>query len=933
MDPQSPHQPVLIATRLRCESFSDPLGIDEPRLSWNLESSLRQVRQGSRHILVASTPELLAGDCGDLWDTGRVGSEESLFVRYAGGTLMSGRRYFWKVRVWDEEGNTSPWSEPSSWQMGLPAEKDWGGTWIGATGTPTPPVDRHTREENKMDSSADPLPTAVELADLDRDPGFAAVLLRREIHTSVPVRRATAFACGLGASVLEINGRPAGGSLLEPAHTNYDRRVLYQIIDVTSHWRDGWNAVAVTLGNSWYHLPVEDYAGSGHAPWRASPRLRLRIELEMADGTTAALVSDETWKWQTGPITFNCIRGGEDQDARRERPGWNLPGYDETGWHTAVAVSPPKGRLVAELLHPVRIAETVAPANITPGKPGEWIFDFGTNLAGWARLRIRGVAGRTVELEFPGASTHTHGRYQIDRFTLKGGSEETFEPLFTHHGFRTVIVRGLVGEPTPEMLTACNVHTDMPCAGEFSCSNDQINTLQAILRRTAQNYILHHPADPTREKLVWSQDVMNMFATQSYNFDSVLMYRKWFADMLDSQDERGFVPPYLPAQGWMYDGSWNGVWWAGMIIYLPWMLHQFYGDKRPLEEGYPAMKAFLDWLRTLEGRTEGVWCSQPEPFGKSAVTDSMDGLIAWGLGDWGEVDTTHYPKRTPVALTATCGYAYFHRILGEAASLLGKESEAEYYAAESARIARALNRTFLNPATGEYSPDSQTAQILPLHLGLVPGDLRQLAIDKLVQSLAATGNHLSTGFEGTPFLLTGLSDLGLADLAWTVATRPDYPGWFDVVFNRHATTFMEFWDASHVQMPSCQGAIGEWFFRNLAGIQPDPDGPGFRKIIIKPDIVGDLSWVKAHHDSPYGTIASEWQRDDEILVLNISIPANTTATVYLPAADGAEVTEGGNPVPLSSGVRFLRMEANAAVFAIGSGNYRFQTRPPQLPCL
>ncbi|MFA7345432.1 MAG: family 78 glycoside hydrolase catalytic domain, partial [Terrimicrobiaceae bacterium] len=614
MNPNSNGSSEWTATRLRCEYLSSPPGIDtpEPGLSWSLQSPRRNVRQSAYHVLVATSPEILADGRGDVWDSGRIESDESLFVAYAGEPLRSARRYFWKVRAWDERGTVSPWSEPASWQMGLLEDADWGGKWIGAAAEPTPPVDRHQQAENKQDRSAGPLPAPEELARLDSDPGFAAILLRKEIETPAPVRRATAFVCGLGASVLEINGQRVGG-LLEPAHAHYDCRVLYRTLDVTPHWREGSNAVAVTLGNGWWHLPVQDFCGNGTAPWRGTPRLRLRIEIELADGTARTLVSDESWKWRTGPITFNCIRGGEDYDARREVPGWNLPGHDETGWSSALVLPPPKGRLVSALLHPVRVTETVPPVSITSEAPGEWTFDFGVNLAGWTRLRIRGRAGQTVEMQFPGAASHTHGRYQIDRYTLKGEGEEVYEPSFTHHGFRKVVVRGLSEEPSAETLTACNAHTVLPTAGEFSCSDERLDTLQRILRRTAENYVLHFPADPTREKVGWSQDVVNFFPTQCRNFDSALMYRKWFDDMLDAQDARGFVPPIMPTPGWTYAGDWNGPWWAGMIVHLPWMLHQFYGDRRPLEEGYAAMKAFVDWMRTIEGKTEGVWSSQPDP--------------------------------------------------------------------------------------------------------------------------------------------------------------------------------------------------------------------------------------------------------------------------------------------------------------------------------
>lgn len=911
--------------QLRCELMEEPLGVAEarPRLSWQMASPERGQLQTARQILVATSPELLAQDQGDLWDSGRVASQESVFIEYAGKPLASAQKVFWKVRVWDKAHTVSPWSQPASWQAGMLREEDWQGVWIGAAASPQPAFN-----VDKKKRTAAPLPTAEELAALDQEPRFAAVLLRKETELPKAVRLATLFVCGLGLYEMEINGERVGNRLLEPAHTHYDHRVFYQVYDASALIKKGRNALGVTLGNGWYHIPTDDLFGNARAAWRGAPKLRLRLEIEFEDGTRQAVTSDASWKWSTGAITFNCLRGGEDVDARHEKAGWSKPGYDDRAWQAVTQVPPPKGKLVPELLYPVRRVGTAKAVKIERGKtPGEWIFDFGANFAGWCRLSASGSAGQTVELEFPGASSHTFGRYQIDRFTFAGKGRETFEPRFTHHAFQKVIVRGLQEEPKPETLLACSVHTELPSAGSFSCSDEKLNTLQALLLRTCENYLLHFPADPTREKVGWSQDAQNMFPTQCYNFESTQMYRKWFDDMLDAQDQRGFVPPIMPTSGWTYNGSWNGIWWGGMVVYLPWRIYEFSGDRKVLADGYPAMKAFVDWLHTIEGKTNGVWCSQPKPFGDKTPA-SLDGILAWGLGDWGEVGTTGYPKRTPVAVTATCGYAHFNRLLARAAAVMGKKDDAQHYAAEAERITAALNRVFLDSATGQYAPDSQTAQLLPLVFDLVPKQSKALATQQLAASIAAARNHVTTGFEGTPFLLGGLCDLELPDLAWSLATQPDAPGWFDLAFKRRVTTFMEFWNGSGVQMPSCQGPIGEWFFRDLAGIRPDASAPGFKSIVIAPQVCGDLSWVKASYRSLYGEIATDWKRDGQKFRLKVTIPPNTTATVLLPAKSTSGIEEDARPVAQSPGIQVVRMEKNRAVLAIPSGTYTFTSELP-----
>ena len=591
------------------------------------------------------------------------------------------------------------------------------------------------------------------------DSSVPATELRKEVDTTGSIRRATAYVCGLGLYELHLNEHRVGDRLLEQPFADYRKRVLYNTYDITAQWRTGRNAIGVLLGTGWYDLPADDLFGNGHAPWKDVPKLLLHIDVEFTNGSKQSIVSDETWKYSTGPITYNSIRGGEDYDARLEQPGWDQPNFIDSLWHPATVVSAPQGKLVSSQLYPARLTEVVPPAAITPKGPGVWVFDFGKNLAGWARLTLSGVAGQRIKIQFPGVSSHTHGRYQTENYILKGNGLEVYEPRFTHHGFSKAIVSGLTETPTADTLVGCNVHSDLPSAGKFECSDERLNKLQSVLLYTADNYNLHFPADPTREKVGWIQDVQNMFPTQMLNFDSAAMYQNWLDDMRDAQDARGFEPPIAPNPGIWYDGAWNGVWWSGMIVYLPWELYQFTGDKKILSDNYSAMKGYVGWLRSIEGKTNN-WCRQRQPLGPSLnyTNTSLSGLTIWGLGDWASV------KGTPVALTASCGSAYFNRLVSATAKILGNSSDADFYTQESVRITDALNKTFLDPGTGWYATHSQTGQLLPLVLDLVPAGKRPLATDKLAASITASDNHPSTGFEGTPFLLTGLCDVGRLEI-------------------------------------------------------------------------------------------------------------------------------------------------------------------------
>jgi alpha-L-rhamnosidase len=695
---------------------------------------------------------------------------------------------------------------------------------------------------------------------------------------------------------------------------------------VTAALRRGPNALGVILGGGWFNLATPDLFGFEKAPWSASPRLLCQLEIEFADGTTRTVVSDGSWKWSTGAITFNGVRGGETIDARLDRPGWSQAGDDGNAWQPAVEVEPPAGKLVSQQHPPIRATAAFRPLKLTEPQPGVYVFDLGINIAGWARLATRGPRGTKVTLNYnerlnpdgtvnvQNLTSHTYGRFQTDEYILKGDGLETFEPRFTYHGFRYVQVTGLAEKPTLESLTGRWVTTDPETVGRFSCSNDRINRLQEVIRRTYLNNLHGIPTDcPQREKMGWLDDGCVGMEMAFFNVDTALFYRKWFHDMIDAQDANGHVPDIVPTCGWgrsrgpAAPGEMADPWWGGAIVMTPWKLYLQYGDARILEEGYPAMQAYVDFLGTT----------------------AKDHIVGWGLGDWLDETAGGGGRRVPVAQTSTAAYACQARIVSQAAALLGRHDEARRYAELADAVTAAFNRRFLKSDTGLYAPDSQTAQALPLALGLVPEPQRSHVLARLAENITGPRQgHISSGIVGTLYVFQALMENGRDDLAYRMVTQEGYPGWLDML-NRGGTSLWEAWDGSNSQNHPTLGCIGFWFYQGLGGIRRDPSVPGFKKMVIKPAIVGDLTWVQCEYRSVYGKIASHWQRAGDKLTMAVTIPPNTTATVHVPATGAASVTESGRPVTQADGVTFLRMENGCAVLAVGSGSYHFQSVMPR----
>ena len=706
-----------------------------------------------------------------------------------------------------------------------------------------------------------------------------APLFRKNFTLDKPVKRATAYVSGLGYYELSLNGKKVGDHILDPAFTRYDRRVLYVTYDVTSQLTPGANALGVMLGNGWYNYHVQNAWDFDNAPWRGLPKLILQLAVEFADGSRATIVSDESWKCSTGPIRRDGLMSGEIYDARCEQPGWDTAPFDDAAWSAAKVVAPPTGQLTAQMAPPIRVTAEFQPVKVTEPKPGVFVFHFPQNIAGIPQLTVSGPAGREVKLQYgemlnadgtlnqKNIAPHVYNtEFQTDRYILSGRGTELWRPRFQYHGFQYVQITGFPGTPTPASLQALAAHTDLESAGSFACSNELLNQIQNATRWSYLNNFYGHPTDcPQREKNGWTGDGHLAAEAGLYNFDPAAAYGKWMRDFRDEQRPSGELPGIIPTGGWGY--AWgNGPSWDCAGLLIPTYLSLYRGDTRILAEQYDLMKRYVDYL----------------------TSRAKDGIVTIGLGDWCPAKT-----KTPEGITST---AYYHAdalIVAEAAKRLGKPEDAAKYAALAADIKRAFNREFPKLKT-------QTAMSCALYQNMLEPEKIPAVAAQLAAAVRANNDHLDCGILGTKYLLHALSDNGHAELAYKIATQTTAPSWGAWIKNG-ATTLRESWENwaggdsyNHVMF----GDISAWMYSTLAGIRPDPAAPGFKHIIIKPEMVGGLTWVKAHHDTPYGRVSSQWRRDGGTLTLDVIIPPNSTATVFLPGQSG--VTVGPGPHHFSS---------------------------------
>ena len=880
---------------LRCEYRENPLGIDaaKPRLSWIIreraqKAEVRGQKQTAYQVLVASTPERLAKDNGDLWDSGKVASDQSILVDYAGKLLQSGVQCHWKVRVWDKDGAGSEWSDAATWTMGLLTPDSWCAKWIGAVAT--------------------------------AGQTSAPIQLRKEFALEKGIRRAVVSVCGLGFYELRLNGQKIGDRVLDPGWTNYRKSCLYSTYDVTGQLTRGRNAIGVMLGNGMYNVQ-----GGRYAKFRGSfgpPKVILQLAVEHSDGTSTVVVSDESWTWAASPVVFSCIYGGEDYDARQEMPGWDKPGYDAGIFKPVVIVNGPGGQLSAQAAPPIKVMKEYKPVKVTQPKPGIWVYDFGQNCASIPKLTVKGPAGASVRLT-PGellqdnglVSQRSSGGPAYYTYTLKGAATETWTPRFSYYGSRYLQVEtsGHDANAAPQIIDLVSqfVHSSAATVGSFACANPLVNRIHALIDAAIESNLQSVLTDcPHREKLGWLECTHLLAGCVMYNYDVPTFYAKIANDMSEAQLANGMVPDIAPEFTVFRSGFRDSPEWGSAYVITPWQVYQMYGDRSVLARHYEGMKRYVEYLKST----------------------AKENIISHGLGDWYDIGPggPGESKLTSKGLTATAIYYQDLVILKETAALMGKAEEARQFEEQARAVKEAFNQKFFNAGKNQYDRNSQAANAMPLVLGLVPENRRAAVLDGLVAQIRAGDNRVTAGDVGFNYLMRALSDGGRGDVLYDMLIRDDGPG-YAFQLKKGATSLTEAWDTNPggSQNHCMLGHIEEWFYRGLGGISSDPAGAGFKKIIIKPQIVADLRDADVAYESPYGRIVSKWEREGGELTMDVTIPANTTATVYIPAKDAAGVTESGKPIAHVEGVKFLRMQRGAAVYAVGSGSYRFRSSFPE----
>ena len=910
---------------LLCEYRANPLGLDvtTPRFNWQMESDRKGARQTAYRVLAASTPDHLKEGQADLWDSGKIKSDQSIQIVYAGAKLSSRQRVYWQVTVWDEKGKSS--TSSSAWfELGLLKRSDWKAKWVGAALR----GGAHTTI---------PVP-----------------YLRKSFSLPANVQSARLYVTALGLYECSINGQRVGDDVFAPGWTDYRKRVQYMVYDVTGLLHKGENALGALIGDGW---AVGQVGLSARQQYFDRPWLLAQLEVTLSDGQVVRVVTDRTWKQQFGAFLESDLLQGEAYDARLEMPGWDQAGFDDRDWMRVRLLGDYAGALVATNGPNVRRIEELKPISDPVDKSSfiakRAIFDLGQNMVGRVRFKGKAPAGTTITLRFAEVldadgnlyTTNLRGARATDYYTFKGDGEETWEPTFTFHGFRYVELIDYPGKLSRNLITGVVLHSEMKPTGSFTCSDPILNQLQHNILWGQKGNFVDVPTDcPQRdERLGWTGDIQVFARTAAFNLDVAGFMTKWAQDVADAQADTGSVPAVVPSVIPLVDG---GPAWADAAVICPWTIYLSYGDQRILAKNYAVMTRFMDFI--VRESPNLIRCA-PEYKG-------------WpGFSDWLSINAI-----TPRDLIGTAFMAYDANLMAQIAAILGKRSDAAKYRQLFADVKQAFAERYLKGSkvvagteptsdvrkqmdmadaisqgnlkrvdygkvsskvfnTKLFTP-TQTAYVLALHFDLLPENLRAQATEELVADIERRGLHLSTGFVGAPYIPHVLSSNGRADIAYALLNQQTWPSWLYSV-TQGATTIWERWDGwtedRGFQDPGMNsfnhyayGSIGAWMYNTIAGIDIDPAQPGYKHSLLRPqpnDADDSLTEASAALVTPYGELSSAWKRKQGRFDWTVVVPPNTRATAFPPAKDGDKITLDGKPV---SGTEF-ELEAGKYRFVVG----------------
>jgi len=895
---------TLSTDKLSCEYLQNPLGIETaaPRLSWTLTASKRNQIQQAYEVLVSDNLKDLQSLKGNLWQPGKIRTAQSLHIVYAGKPLKAFKRYYWRVRVYNQDGKASPWSDVAWFETAMLKQEDWSAKWID-DGSVSPEKDEDFYKE-------DPSP-----------------LFRKAFNAVKKPVSARLYISGQGYYEAYINGKKVGDHVLDPGWTSREKQALYCVYDVTAMIRQGGNTTGVILGNGFYNpLPLRLFSAHNirNAQETGRPCLKAEIHITYTDGSKEKIITDESWMTAPGPVIRNSVYLGEHYDASKEQAYWhtNSPSKSLTGWKNATVTKGPTGMLSLQMQPPVKTTRILKPVGVKEVKPGVFVFDMGQNFAGVARIHVEGPAGKRITLKY-GEDIYKDGSlnfmtavtgqikrgnggpgapkiaWQEDSYTLKGAGKEVWSPRFTFHSFRYVEITGWPGTPTLNDLEGLRMNADLEQNGTFSCSNEMFNKVNEIAQWTFLSNVFSVQSDcPAREKLGYGGDIVGTAETFMYNYDMTNFYKKAIQDFRNDQRINGGFTETAPFVGIADRGQGNGTGPLGWQLAYPFMLKQlydFYGDKQAIEEGYPAFHRQMEFLKT----------------------QTTDHLFYKDISDHEALD------KKPEALTAALFYYHHATLIAEFAEILGKTSDALDYKKLAEQIKIAVNQKYSTDKTGKYDNGTQSAQIFALYYNMPDSSEQFPVFKKLEEAFVAKNWHLSTGIFATKMMFDVLRKQDQNEMAYRIANQRDFPGWGHMV-EKGATTLWETWaysDNTYSQNHPMFGSIVEWYYRSLLGINSAK--AAFEKIIIKPQPAGDLTWAKGSYQSVRGKISSSWKIENDRFKLDVQIPANCSAEIWLPLKGNGFSAKNNDKKREDKDIKFLRYEIGYAVYDVGSGNYSF----------